>query len=105
MERFWWLSSWLVVILCVVHHTCLFSVTLCTASQGWFWTQIIYKWLEAGLGVKCGLEPSVGIVSDYSFEDGVWLDCQFVVYLVVHFCFPVYVVSLRVHHLAFVSYV
>ena len=32
-----WRGSWLVVILCVVHHTCLFSVTLCTASQCWFW--------------------------------------------------------------------
>ena len=62
--------------------------------------------LEAGFGVVCGLEPSVGIVSDYCFEDGVWLDCQFVAYLVGHFCFPVYVVSLYcVHHLGFVSYV
>ena len=45
--------------------------------------------LEVGVGVVCGLETSVGIVSNYSFEDGIWLDCQFVVYLVVHLCFPV----------------
>jgi hypothetical protein len=62
--------------------------------------------LWVSLGVVCSLEPSVGFVSDYSFEYGVWLDCQFVIYFVVHFCFPVYLVFLYyVHHLAFVSYV
>jgi len=84
--------------------------SLCCASHLSVLCHFVYCFsglvLEAGLGVVCGLEPSVGIVSDYSFEDGVWLDCQFVVYLVVHFCCPVYVVSLYcVHHLAFVSYV
>ena len=62
--------------------------------------------LGVGLGVVCSLEPSVGFVSDYSFEYGVWLDCQFVIYLVVHFCFPVYEIFLYcVHHLAFARYV
>ena len=62
--------------------------------------------LGVGLGVVCSLEPSVGFVSDCSFEYGVWLDCQFVIYLVVHFCCPVYVIFLYcVHHLAFARYV
>jgi len=62
--------------------------------------------LGVGLGVVCSLEPSVGFVSDCSFEYGVWLDCRFVIYLVVHFCFPVYVIFLYcVHHLAFAHYV
>ena len=62
--------------------------------------------LGVDLGVVCSLEPSVGFVSDYSFEYGVWLDCQFVIYLVVHFCFPVYEIFLYcVHHLAFARYV
>jgi len=57
--------------------------------------------LEVGLGVVCSLEPSVGFVSDNSFECSVWLDCQFVIYLVVHFCFPVYVIFLYCVHLVF----
>jgi hypothetical protein len=37
--------------------------------------------LGVSLGVMCSLEPSLGFVSDYSFKDGVWLDCQFVCFI------------------------
>ena len=79
---------------------------LCSTSHWSVSSLFVYCYSGLVLGVVCSLEPSVGFVSDYSFEYGVWLDCQFVVYLVVHFCFPVYVIFLYcVHHLAFSCYV
>jgi len=61
----------------------------CSTSQLTVSSHFVYCYsglvLGVGLGVMCGLEPSVGFVSDYSFEYAVWLDCHIVIYLVVHF--------------------